>query len=578
MNISQETINEIRESANIVDVIGHYIPLIKKGKGYAAVCPFHDDHDPSLSISEDKQIYKCFVCGNGGNCFTFVQNYKKISFPETVIEVAKIIGKPLNIDYQKPAKVNKNQAYYDLLNDYIEYTNYILTSTKLGLSAKEYLENRGINLDIINKFSIGYCPENNEAYKSLKAKDYADEAIINLNLAKLNNNGINDVFYKRITFPIHDKYGNPVGFTARDFTNFSDSKYINSSDTVIYHKGSILFNYHRLKDNLNRSDNVIICEGVMDVIAYDKAGIYNVIATLGTACSKEQLSLLKELKRTIILSYDGDKAGKAANMKVGEQLLKEGVKVEVIDNNTGLDPDEIINKYDKNALRDLSSKPISYIEYAIKFYKDYLNLNNYDDRKKMTENISNLISYLTDQDEKENYLNELYEITKIRVRLVEKSDKKEYYNQDKKSYHYSLDGLTMAEYSILSLMAINEKAKDIYQKELGYLLDENNKKLANLIIDEYRKNKTCQLAKLYDEVEDINIQRIIASLGTIESLPDEYKEDVLLGAINKIKEEVKKQKLIDLKKAIAKYKDVDPDKTTELIKEYTDLLKELGGK
>ena len=578
MNISQETINEIRESANIVDVIGHYIPLIKKGKGYAAICPFHDDHDPSLSISEDKQIYKCFVCGNGGNCFTFVQNYKKISFPEAVIEVAKIIGKPLNIDYQKPAKVNKNQAYYDLMNDYIEYTNYILTSTKLGLAAKEYLENRGINLDIINKFSIGYCPENNEAYKSLKAKDYADEAIINLNLAKLNNNGINDVFYKRITFPIHDKYGNPVGFTARDFTNFSESKYINSSDTIIYHKGSILFNYHRLKDNLNRSDNVIVCEGVMDVIAYDRAGIFNVIATLGTACSKEQLSLLKELKRTIVLSYDGDKAGKAANMKVGEQLLKEGVKVEVIDNNTGLDPDEIINKYDKNALRDLSNKSISYIEYALKYYKDNLNLNNYDDRKKMTEKISNLISYLTDQDERENYLNELYEITKIRVRLVEKSDKKEYYNQDKKSYHYTLDGLTMAEYSILSLMAMSEKAKDIYQKELGYLLDENNKKLANLIIDEYRKNKACQLAKLYDEVEDANIQRIIASLGTIESLPDEYKEDVLLGAINKIKEEVKKQKLIDLKKAIAKYKDVDPNKTTELINEYTELVKELGGK
>lgn len=578
MNISQETINEIRESANIVDVIGHYIPLIKKGKGYAAICPFHDDHDPSLSISEDKQIYKCFVCGNGGNCFTFVQNYKKISFPEAVIEVAKIIGKPLNIDYQKPAKVNKNQAYYDLMNDYIEYTNYILTSTKLGLAAKEYLENRGINLDIINKFSIGYCPENNEAYKSLKAKDYADEAIINLNLAKLNNNGINDVFYKRITFPIHDKYGNPVGFTARDFTNFSESKYINSSDTIIYHKGSILFNYHRLKDNLNRSDNVIVCEGVMDVIAYDRAGIFNVIATLGTACSKEQLSLLKELKRTIVLSYDGDKAGKAANMKVGEQLLKEGVKVEVIDNNTGLDPDEIINKYDKNALRDLSNKSISYIEYALKYYKDNLNLNNYDDRKKMTEKISNLISCLTDQDERENYLNELYEITKIRVRLVEKSDKKEYYNQDKKLYHFTLDGLTMAEYSILSLMAMSEKAKDIYQKELGYLLDENNKKLANLIIDEYRKNKACQLAKLYDEVEDANIQRIIASLGTIESLPDEYKEDVLLGAINKIKEEVKKQKLIDLKKAIAKYKDVDPNKTTELINEYTELVKELGGK
>ena len=143
MRLTEEVINDIRSSANIVDVIGHYIPLVKKGKSYAALCPFHDDHDPSLSISEDKQIYKCFVCGNGGNVFSFVSNFKKVSFPEAVKEVGDIIGKHVDIDLA-PKKVSKYQNYYDLLNAMIAYCTYLLNASQLGKDASNYLENRGI--------------------------------------------------------------------------------------------------------------------------------------------------------------------------------------------------------------------------------------------------------------------------------------------------------------------------------------------------------------------------------------------------------------------------------------------------
>ncbi|MBR3227256.1 MAG: DNA primase, partial [Erysipelotrichaceae bacterium] len=308
MRISEETINDIRNSANIVDVIGHYVPLIKKGRSYAAVCPFHDDHDPSLSISEDKQIYKCFVCGNGGNCFTFVENYKKCSFPEAVIEVAQIIGKPLNIEYTAPRKENRYRRYYDLLNDYISYANYILNATKLGLEAREYLEKRGIDETLINEFQIGYCPQDNKIYQNLRARNYSDEDMIRVNVARMGSNGMNDVFYRRIVFPIHNSDGEPVAFTARDFSGFSESKYINSSETLIYTKGNILYNYHRAKDSARQSGNVIVTEGVMDVIAYRRAAINNVVATLGTACTASQVQQLKEMAGTVILSYDGDKA------------------------------------------------------------------------------------------------------------------------------------------------------------------------------------------------------------------------------------------------------------------------------
>ncbi len=578
MRIPEETVNDIRNSADIVDVIGHYIPLIKKGKSFNAVCPFHDDHDPSLSISRDKQIYKCFVCGNGGNVFTFVSNYKKISYPEAVKEVADIIGKPLNIEFNTPKKENRYQRLYDVLNDYIGYTSYILSGSKLGVEAHEYLINRGLSDDIIKDFNIGYNPDGDRVYQTLKAKEYTDEEMIKVNIARMGNSGMNEVFKKRIVFPIHDKYGNPIAFTARDFMGFSEAKYINSSETIIYTKGDTLYNYHRAKLASKQNGKVIVCEGVMDVIAYKRAGIDNVVATLGTACSEKQIELLKELAPIIILSYDGDKAGKAANIKNGYALLSKNANVEVIDNNTGLDPDEIINKYDKNALRDLSSKRVSYIDYALNYYKESYNLNNYSERKDMTLKMSGIIELLNDDYDKENYYNELYEITRIR-KTDRPNEPKNEYNRQWKSFEksISLDGITKAEYIILIEMVLSKDAVKIYNEELGYLLDENNQKLANIIIDEYRKNDNVSLSRMLDEIDDKALKDLILSLATYDSLPSVYDKETLLGSINKVKIEIKKRKLAYLRKSINDIASVDQEKAIEYIKERDKLIKELGG-
>lgn len=578
MRIPKETVNDIRNSADIVDVIGHYIPLIKKGKSFNAVCPFHDDHDPSLSISRDKQIYKCFVCGNGGNVFTFVSNYKKISYPEAVKEVADIIGKPLNIEFNTPKKENRYQRLYDVLNDYIGYTSYILSGSKLGVEAHEYLINRGLSDDIIKDFNIGYNPDGDRVYQTLKAKEYTDEEMIKVNIARMGNSGMNEVFKKRIVFPIHDKYGNPIAFTARDFIGFSEAKYINSSETIIYTKGDTLYNYHRAKLASKQNGKVIVCEGVMDVIAYKRAGIDNVVATLGTACSEKQIELLKELAPIIILSYDGDKAGKAANIKNGYALLSKNANVEVIDNNTGLDPDEIINKYDKNALRDLSSKRVSYIDYALSYYKESYNLNNYSERKDMTLKMSGIIELLNDDYDKENYYNELYEITRIR-KTDRPNEPKNEYNRQWKSFEksISLDGITKAEYIILIEMVLSKDAVKIYNEELGYLLDENNQKLANIIIDEYRKNDSVSLSRMLDEIDDKALKDLILSLATYDSLPSVYDKETLLGSINKVKIEIKKRKLAYLRKSINDIASVDQEKAIEYIKERDKLIKELGG-
>ncbi len=576
MRLTQEVIDDIRNSADIVDVIGHYIPLVKKGKGYSALCPFHDDHDPSLSISQDKQIYKCFVCGNGGNVFSFVSNFKKISFPEAVAEVASIIGKPIEID-TAPKKVSRFQPYYDLLSAMISYCNYLLSASKLGEDAMAYLGDRGLEKDVIEYFNIGLDPDNRKIYEYLKNHNFKDEDMIKCGVCRMLDNGMADVFYNRIIFPIHDREGNPIAFTARDYRGNSTSKYINSSDNILYTKGDNLYNYHRAFEASRKAGYVLVCEGVMDVIAYFRAGKDNVVATLGTACTSKQVELLASLNRKIVLSYDGDRAGQAANMKIGEILLNKGLEVSVIDNDTELDPDEIIKEYGKNALRDLEAKQISYIDYAFKFYRKQYNLDNYDDRKKMTLRMSELIEKLTDEYDKENYLNELYEITKIR-RRVSQNTAKIGYNNKTADISFSIDGLTKAEYLIISQIAMSKKALDIYQRQLGCLLDENDQKLAMLIIDDYRKHEKCSLSRIFDESQDDEIRNLITSLALLETLPSEYDEKSLMGAIDKVKLEIKYRKMEDLKDRISKISTVDPEKAFEYLREYEDLIRELGGK
>ncbi|MBQ2506785.1 MAG: toprim domain-containing protein, partial [Erysipelotrichaceae bacterium] len=406
--------------------------------------------------------------------------------------------------------------------------------------------------------------------------NFKDEDMIKAGVCRMLSNGMADVFYNRIIFPIHDKEGNPIAFTARDYRGMSDSKYINSSDNIIYTKGKHLYNFHRAAEAIRKAGYAIVVEGVMDVIAYYRAGKENVVATLGTACTREQIELLKSLNRRIVLSYDGDKAGQSANMKIGELLLNEGLSVSVINNTTELDPDEIINQYGKNALRDLEAKQISYIDYAMNYYRKQYNLDNYEDRKQMTLRMSALIEKLKDEYDRDNYANELYEITKIRKRVSQNKEEIRYNNKTS-DISFSIDGLTKAEYLIISQIALSKKALDIYQRKLGCLLDDDDQRLAMLIIDDYRKNGSCSLARIYDEYEDDKIRELISNLALLETLPSEFDENSLEGAIDKVKLEIKRKKMLDLQEKISKVSDVDPAQTAQYLIEYEKLIRELGG-
>lgn len=579
MKLSDEVINDIRDSANIVDIIGHYIPLIKKGKGYTAVCPFHDDHDPSLSISEDKQIYKCFVCGSGGNVFSFVMNYKKCSFIEAVIEVAKLIGKPLDIEYQSKPKIeSKYQKYYDILNETVNFTNYIL-STYAGEVALSYLNDRGLEKDIIDYFNIGYNPSKNVLYEFLKSKNFKDEDLDKVNVCRFSDYGMSDVFYDRITFPIHDINGNPIAFSARSMDKNNPAKYVNTSSTILYTKGDVVYNYHRAKEDIKKAKRAIVCEGVMDVIAFKRVGISNVVSTLGTACTVKQLELIKSLTSHIVFCYDGDNAGQSATMKAIELALDNKIEANVIKNETLKDPDEILKTGKAKDLQNFAGNEITGIEFAFEYYKKLYPLNNYSNRKAYHLKLNDLINKLSNRYDIENYLHDLQNLTGL-SKITSNNPKIEYNTRSPilRNENKYLDGLSKAEYTIISQMMMSKKAVEKYRRELGCLLDEYNDQIAAMIIEEYRQNDECSYSKLYDDTNDDNLKKVLLEIGTFETLSLKYDEDVLEGAIKRVQFEIQKTKLNDLKEKIEKCEYSNEDELNSYLKEYTSLTRVLGGK
>ena len=379
MNVlSQEKISEIRNSINIVDVISSYIPLTPKGKNYFGVCPFHDDTNPSMSVSPSRQIYKCFSCGATGTVFKFIMDYENISFMEAVKKVADLGGIAVNI-----GKVRKKQTHpelhqiYDLsLKFYINNLN-----TAAGKEAREYLNNRNINEEVIKEFQIGLALKKDMLSKILTQK-FKPTEVLKSGLIGKNDYGYYDLFYDRIMFPLYDLDGNPVAYSGRIYNRQDNSKYFNTRETEIFKKGELIYNYHRARDEARRKNQVIVMEGFMDVIRAYTIDVKNVIATMGTAVTDVQANLIKRMAKEIILCFDGDEAGAKATMACSNELLKIGVTPKVIRLENNLDPDEYIQKYGKDAFRKKIDNPISVMDFKLSYLKNGKDLNSSVDQAK----------------------------------------------------------------------------------------------------------------------------------------------------------------------------------------------------
>ncbi len=540
--LSEQEIALVRSRASIVDVISHYISLSKKGRNYVALCPFHDDHNPSMSISEDKQIYKCFVCGAGGNVFTFVSQYEKISFLEAVYKVAEYTGITLSAPLQQTqlSRVDPHiAALYRLLKEMIQFTQYEL-DTEDGSHAKQYLQKRSLSEEIIKKFQIGYNPHEDGVYQYLHAKEFSDADMVECGVANLFGSRMMDRFANRILIPIHDAYGNPVGFTARRLDDRSqEAKYINTAETTIYRKGQLLFNYHRVKESVKQEKRVFLVEGAMDVLAFEKAEMHTALATLGTSCTKEQLQLLKALHTVITVCYDGDAAGQNATYKFAKQASEAGIPIEIVNNTSGLDPDEIVDTYGKQELGRLCEKTVSFIDFLFDYLQKRYNLDNYTQKKEYAMEIAQEIRRVKDEFERKNYYLRLKELSGFDMEVSEEVREAPAFQkqrQPKRRYlRYPKSGRERAEYEILSQMLFGVSACDLFKEELGFFKDDDSNKLAMYIIDYYRTHSTVDVSELYDQVAEHSVRDLLLSVAQWELAAQGVEQTVLREAICKVK-------------------------------------------
>ena len=335
MGYNQNIIEEIKGKADIVEVIGSYMSLSKSGANYKGLCPFHDDRNPSMIVSPAKQIYKCFVCGAGGNVITFVKDYAKVNFNEAI----EILAKRYNItierneykqdDKKKNLRENIIKAYKSTADYYYQHLY-----SNAGANALSYLHNRGITDDIIKEFSIGYSPEGwDNTINTLIKQNYDIETLLESKLAiqKETNKRPFDMFRNRIMFPITDFMGRTIAFGGRKFTEEDNGpKYINSPDSMVYNKSTVLFGFSRAKREIAVKNYVIVVEGYADLIAMAQFDVNNTVAPCGTAFTQEQANMLKRNTQNVILMYDGDEAGINAAERGLEITLKAGLNTKIV--------------------------------------------------------------------------------------------------------------------------------------------------------------------------------------------------------------------------------------------------------
>lgn len=546
-------INEVRFKNDIVEVISSYLPLTKKGKNYFGVCPFHADTNPSMSVSREKQIYKCFSCGASGNVFNFVMDYEQVDFKEALSILAKRAG--ITIGNFKPTKEKKYEKYYKMYDLAVKFYQNNLNSEE-GVKAKEYLASRKIDEDLIKRFKIGLSlREKDTLTKILLKKDYTLKELEDYGLG----NGHNDLYINRIMFPLFDNNGDPVGFSGRIYNGSHDSKYINTKETNIFKKGELLYNYHEAKEAAREKKYLIVVEGFMDVIRLASVGIDNVVALMGTALTKEQITLLKRLSNNIYLCLDGDKAGQKGIYQNGLLLEQENVNLCAIILKDDLDPDEYILKYGQASFTNLLENPTSFSEFKVDYLKGDYNFASIDDKSKYINQVLASLSNVNDDIKKELILEKLAKDLEINIEIL----RKKLQNDQKYSKIKTLkktpvqstkkDKYQKATLVILNYMLEESKFRIIYERKLNYLPYPLARQLANEIIYYAKQNDGLVLADfityLSDKEEVSNYLKEVIGYEVVGEKDEASFEDYLnviksynqLCLIKKLKEEMQKE-------------------------------------
>lgn len=588
MKVSEEIIQKVKDGNDIVEIISETVKLRRAGRNYAGLCPFHNEKTPSFSVSSDKQIYKCFGCGEAGNVVTFVMKTKNLPF----MDALKFLADRINVSIETRDSSNKglDDKKEKLYNINVECARYFFRNLQRTPAALEYFRRRGIADSTIKKFGLGYSLEGwNNLIFYLKKKGYTELDLISAGVVnKKDNGGIYDKFRNRVMFPIFDYKGKVIGFGGRVLDD-SKPKYLNSPETIIFNKGINLYGLNfAIKNNSERF--FIIVEGYMDCISLHQYGITNVVASLGTALTTSQAKLLKRYADKVIISYDADLAGQAATMRGLDILRNEGFDVRVLSVPSGKDPDEYIRSNGKEAFIRLANQAMPLIEYRIKQAKEGIDFTKDEMIIQYTKKVTEILADL-DPVEKDVYVRKISEDTGIKEQAIYDLLKGEMQKNVNKLQNmntlenfgqklYVEPAYLKAERSLLKFMLKDGEAYGYINEKLNpnMLILKSHGDIFNLIV-EAKESKCDNIISYVEsrcyEVESSKEWVNILNLDFIDGDYDIYKLiDDYISEVKKYKlEESKKEIMIRIKEFEAKGL---IEESMKLAKQLLEIKKEMG--
>ena len=591
--MDKSLIDEISSKADIVSVVGSYLNLQRKGRIYVALCPFHDDNNPSLQVDPERNTFHCWVDGHYGNSFSFVMQYENVNFIEAVKKVASIINfDDERLHYNK--KINyEEKKLFDCINDLSLYYEYSLLSSEEGEKALNYLNNeRKLSNEIIKKFRIGYAVKNGTMpILFLKNKGYSIKTIEDIGVATIYGTKVYDRNQGRIVFPIFNQDNQIVGFSARALDNDNNLKYVNSPETKIFLKKNILYNFYNAKTESKRCGYIFLLEGFMDVIALEKMGFSNAVALMGTSITKQHIFLLKKMNVEVRIFLDGDNAGQEATWKIMKCLLENNIDVRIVSNDTNLDPDELVNEkgieYTKKILLNL----LTPLDFAVKYYKNNKSIDNFSssEREKIIDFFMPIIASIKSSLVLDDCIMKLQNITNFHYLAIKKKiedfvqKKDSYYikNIYKKKYDYKFEKtksgiLKKTEQKILFYMFLYVDVANFYKSNIGYFYTDTYRELAGFILNQYEISDKININTLITDIEMSNVnnkedlKKEIFFFNIWKKKQLNYLNCPDLNVLNDYKNKLDKlKKQIDYEKVISNVTNSKNDE--EMMKIYKDI-------
>lgn len=579
MKIPQDSIDRVRDSADIVDVISQFVDLKQRGSNYFGLCPFHGEKTASFSVAPSKQIYHCFGCGAGGNVFSFVMEYQKVPFPESI----KILAERYNIPIQIKESKGSNELFLSLYELHEIATNLYqenLFSSK-NIKVLSYLKSRGLTEDIITQFKIGFAINSwDQLVKKCKGKGYTKSQIVQSGLFSNSDKGIFDRFRSRVMFPIFHSSGKVIAFGGRIYDADDIAKYLNSPETPLYKKSDVFYGLNASRDSIRRRGFAILVEGYMDYLKLYQNSIHNVIAVSGTSFTERHGAIINRFTEKVILLFDGDNAGANATIKTGWVLLRSGIEPLIVRPPKGMDPDDWVTNEKKEEIINKINSPKPYLDYHLD-HNQALSLQGSDRRNYIIEVVKNInrIGDSIIKSEMIRILSERMQVdTKDLMQTMKSQNIRTTYQTEKADLAHEEELFTTkiekAQLELVKLLSNeNKDIRDytINNVSINLFTNKSLKKLARYLLNE---NLEVKSSNIIEQFIDVNERNFVAKI-LFETEKNILTEEIVSDCLKILKSEPIKQQIKDIRIQIREKELKGQDSGLEL-KELTKLQKALN--